>query len=117
MEHRDLKTGLGVGQAQVWSDRSVARLHSAHVAMWSMVKLAALRTFGLTRTAAYPPRPAWYPQQPNERASQGDIVAALHADLQRCQPTPVSPRLGPPRPKCQPPAPKKLTATRLVAAA
>lgn len=81
LEHRDLKTGLGVGHAQVWNDKSVERLPPAHVAMWSMVKLAALRTHGPTRTDAYPPRPAWYPQQPGDRASQQDIVQALRSDL------------------------------------
>ena len=49
--------------------------------MWSMVKLAALRALGLTRTTAYAPRPAWYPQQPNDRASQSDIVAVLRKTL------------------------------------
>ncbi len=86
VEHRDQKTGLGVGHAQVSNDKSVERLHAAHVAMWSMVKLAALRTFGLTRTAAYPERPAWYPQEPGQRASQTDIVCALRAELQRQPP-------------------------------
>lgn len=82
VEHRDLKTGLGVGHAQVWNSRSVERLHTAHVASWSMVKLAALRSFGLTRSDSYPTRPAWYPQEPNDRASQADIVGALQASLQ-----------------------------------
>jgi hypothetical protein len=87
VEHRDLKTSLGVGHAQVSNDNSVARLHAAHVAMWSMIKLAALRTFGLTRTDDYPQRPAWYPQQPGQRASQADIAEALRAALHDNAPT------------------------------
>lgn len=81
VEHRDLKTGLGVGQAQVWNDLSVSRLHSAQVALWSLVKLAALRTHGLLRSDAYPARPAWYPQHPDDRPSQADITDVLRADL------------------------------------
>jgi hypothetical protein len=96
VEHRDLKTGLGVGHAQVWNDNSVARLHTAHVALWSMIKLAALRTFGPTRTEAYPPRPAWYPQEPNDRASLSDIVETLRAELRGYQPQEPQPRLPAP---------------------
>lgn len=117
VEHRDLKTGLGVGHAQVWNDKAVARLHTAHVAMWSMVKLAALRSFGLARSEAYPPRPAWYPQEPADRASQGDIVEALRTDLQHHQPTQACPRLRSPRPKRRPPARKTLRVIRELEAA
>jgi len=97
VEHRDLKTGLGVGHAQVWNDKSVARLHAAHVALWSMVKLAALRVHGMTRTDAYPARPAWYPQEPGDRASQGDIVELLRTELGRSQVQPNSARIKPPK--------------------
>lgn len=117
VEHRDQKTGLGVGQAQVSNDNSVARLHSAHVALWSMVKLAALRSYGLSRTDDYPPRPAWYPQEPDDRASQGDIVAALRAELRQAQQTPACPRLRAPRPKRTPPVRKRLEVVRELAAA
>ena len=108
VEHRDLKSGLGVGQAQVWSDNAVARLHTAHVAMWSMVKLAALRAYGVTRTDQYPPRPAWYPQQPGDRASQQDIVEALRADLHAHQPAKPRGILPAPRPKRPRPQRKRL---------
>jgi hypothetical protein len=99
VEHRDLKSGLGVGHAQVSNDKSVSRLHAAHVAMWSMVKLAALRSFGLTRTEAYPTRPAWYPQEPDDRASQSDIVNALRAELGIDQPPERALRITPPHAK------------------
>lgn len=117
VEHRDLKSGLGVGHAQVHNDKAVARLHAAHVAMWSMVKLAALRSLGLTRTPAYPTRPAWYPQEPNDRASQGDIVAALRHDLDQHQALPACPRLRSPRAKRRPPVRKTLAVTRELEAA
>lgn len=109
VEHRDLKTGLGVGQAQVWSDPSVARLHSAHVAFWSLVKMAALRTYGLTRTSAYPPRPAWYPQQPDARASLADIVYASGL--------PNDPQLPPPHPQHPPPVRRRAATAAFLQAA
>lgn len=117
VEHRDQKTGLGVGQAQVYNDKAVARLHSAYVAMWSMVKLAALRTYGLTRTDDYPARPAWYPQEPNDRASQEDIVETLRSEIHQHQPQPACNRLRSPRPKRQPPVRKRLTVVRELEAA
>lgn len=110
VEHRDLKTGLGVGHAQVWNDSSVARLHSAHVALWSMIKLAALRTHGLGRSEAYPPRPKWYPQEIGDRASQRDIVEALRAEIKGHQTRPTPPLLPETPDTAAPDAPKRLTA-------
>lgn len=115
VEHRDQKSGLGVGHAQVWNGHSVARLHSAHVAMWSMVKLAALRTFGMRRTDAYPERPGWYPQEQGDRASQRDIIDVLRADLQLQPIQPTARRL--PRPKRVPPTRRRLTPGRVAEAA
>lgn len=117
VEHRDLKTGLGVGQAQVWNDNSVARFHAAHVATWSMVKLAALNAFGLWRSADYPPRPAWYPQEPDDRASQTDVVEALRADLQRHAPPPHGPRLPRPRTNRRAPVRRRIAGELLLRAA
>lgn len=116
VEHRDLKSGLGVGQAQVWNDKSVARLHAAHVALWSMVKLAALRSFGLLRNEHYPRRPAWYPQEPDDRASQRDIVQALQADLGGQQPATPAKRLRGPRSQRRPPGRKPRAVAALQAA-
>ena len=39
--HRELKSQVGLGQAQVWSDKSVPRLHPALVAAYALLKLAA----------------------------------------------------------------------------
>lgn len=79
--HRDLKTGLGLGQAQVFSYDSVERLHSAVVAAWSMLTLAALRAFGPARTDDFPPLPAWRKVKSNHRASQNDLIALLRQDI------------------------------------
>ena len=79
--HRDLKTGLGVGQAQAWSKGAVVRIHSAFVAAYSMLVLAALSAFGPGRTDAFPPLPAWRRLKPNHRASHHDLVTLLREDL------------------------------------
>jgi hypothetical protein len=78
--HRDLKDGLGVGQAQVWSKQSVSRLHRAQVAAYSMLTLAALRTYGPERTSDFPPLPTWRNKK-RRKASQHDLVTMLRNDL------------------------------------
>ena len=79
--HRDLKTGLGLGQAQVWCDTSVDRLHSAVVAAFALLTVAALDVFGPERTDAFPPIPSWRRRNPPRRASQNDLVTVLRNDL------------------------------------
>jgi hypothetical protein len=81
VEHRDEKSVLGVGEAQVHADKSVVRMHSAHVAMWSMAKLAVLRTEGLARTDAYPRRARWYPGTDKDRPSAQDIIELLRMEV------------------------------------
>lgn len=79
--HRDLKDGLGLGQAQVWSEKSIRRLHSTIAATYAMLKLAALHTFGPERTEAFPPLPAWRNKKRPRRASQHDLITMLRNDL------------------------------------
>lgn len=98
--HRDLKTGLGLGQAQVWSDDSVPRIHSAVVATYSMLILAALDVYGPERTNAFPPLPAWRHRKKPRRPSQHDLVTMLRQELE-------AERLDEPAPELPPkPAPK-----------
>lgn len=77
--HRDLKTGLGLGQVQSWSPKSVTRVHTAMVAAYSMLQLAAIDTFGPERTALFPPLPSWRKRNPR-RASQHDLITMLRND-------------------------------------
>lgn len=79
--HRDLKSGLGLGQAQVWSDDSVPRLHPAIVAAFAMLTLAALETYGPSRTSAFPPLPLWRRHRPQRRPSEADLITILRNDL------------------------------------
>jgi len=82
--HRELKSQVGLGQAQVWSDKSVARLHPSLVAAYALLKLAAMKAFGPTRTADYHELPPWRSRRDREglrRPSANDLLTRLRADL------------------------------------
>lgn len=82
--HRELKSQVGLGQAQVWSDKSLPRLHPTLVAAYALLKLAALKAFGPTRTADYHELPAWRSQKDRyglRRPSAHDLLTRLRADL------------------------------------
>jgi len=83
--HRELKSQVGLGQAQVWSDKSVPRLHPALVAAYALLKLAAMKAFGPTRTAEYHEPPPWRSQKDREglrKPSANDLLTRLRADLE-----------------------------------
>ncbi len=82
--HRELKTQVGLGQAQVWSDKSVPRLHPTLVAAYALLKLAAMKAFGPTRTADYHELPRWRSEKDREglrKPSAHDLLTRLRADL------------------------------------
>ena len=94
--HRDLKTTVGLGQAQVWSDKSVTRLHPALVAGYAMLRLAALKAFGPIRTDDYHELPRWRSpsdRQGLKRPSAHDLLTRLRRDLAvQVQQTPLHSR-------------------------
>lgn len=55
INHRDEKSILGVGQAQVWADLSVPRVPALMVPIYSLMLLSTLETYGPMRTTAYEP--------------------------------------------------------------
>jgi len=59
VNHRDEKSLLGVGHAQVRSSLSVPRHPAFAVASYSMLWLAALQTFGTNRTEQFCALPKW----------------------------------------------------------
>jgi hypothetical protein len=75
VNHRDEKTILGVGQAQLWSPKSVARQPALVVAADSALLLASLETYGATRNEAYRVLPKWRRQ--SQRPSCLDLVTLL----------------------------------------
>jgi len=79
VNHRDEKDLLGVGQAQVRSELSIPRHPALAVASYSLLLLAALKSFGPGRTNDYLPHPKWR-KQGSKRASLLDIVSKLRSE-------------------------------------
>ena len=76
---RDEKTGLGVGQAQVWSEESVERAPALLVAAYGALLLAAWEAYGPGRTSDYLPLPLWRAEEPR-RASIADMRSQLRSE-------------------------------------
>lgn len=76
VNHRDEKTVLGVGQAQVRNQKSVPRQPALVVAAYSALLLAGLDVYGPTRTEAYRSLPKWR-HKPRPRPSCLDLVTLL----------------------------------------
>ena len=79
VNHREEKNILGVGDAQVWADKSVPRHPAFRVACYSMALLAALKAFGPARTSDYLPLPKW--RSFARRPSILDIISLIRMDL------------------------------------
>ena len=75
VNHRDEKTILGVGHAQLWSRRSVARQPALVVAAYSALLLASLEAYGATRNEIYRLLPKW--RRKSQRPSCLDLVTLL----------------------------------------
>lgn len=78
VNHRDEKDILGVGQAQVRSEKSVPRHPALAVASYSLLLLAAMKSFGPGRTSDYAAHPKW--RKSMKRPSLLDIVTLLRSD-------------------------------------
>ena len=57
VNHRDEKEILGVGEAQVWNEKSVCKVPALLVSMYSWLQLAGLKCYGPARTQDYEPLP------------------------------------------------------------
>jgi hypothetical protein len=77
--HRDEKSVLGVGQAQVWNDRSVIRQPAFAVAAYALLLLAGIKAYGGQRGAELPDLPRW--RGPSSRPSCLDLITALRSQL------------------------------------
>jgi len=77
---REEKTGLGVGQAQVWNPRAVARAPAFLVACYSALLLASIKAFADRRTDALEPLAAWRNDKPL-RPSLKDLIQLLRREL------------------------------------
>ena len=79
VNHRDEKSLLGVGHAQVWSPLSIPRHPAFAVASYSMLWLAALQTFGPHRTEQFCPLPKW--RKKTSRYSTLDLLTLLRKEI------------------------------------
>jgi hypothetical protein len=79
VNHRDEKDILGVGQAQVWSEQSVASQPAFAVAAYSLLLLAGLKAYGPGRSADFGKLPRW--RKRARRASALDLITLLRKEI------------------------------------
>jgi hypothetical protein len=79
--HRDEKTVLGVGEAQVWSDKSTPRVPEFIVAAYAALLLAGLAAYGPSRGKEYRELPKW--RRKAKRPSCQDLVTLLRQQFSR----------------------------------
>lgn len=77
--HRDEKSVMGVGQAQVWNDASVTRQPAFAVAAYALLLLAGIKAYGGQRTSELPALPRWRGR--GGRPSCLDLVNTLRGQL------------------------------------
>ena len=85
VNHRDEKEILGVGEAQVWNEKSVSKVPALLVAMYSWLLLSGLQCYGPKRTQVYEPLPKW--RRTAARPSCLDLVRLLRKQLTEKPPT------------------------------
>ena len=81
VNHREEKTTLGVGQAQLHNHIAVPKQPPLVVAAYSALLLASLNAFGPNRTDAYTPLPRWRANA--SRPSCLDLVTLLRKELEQ----------------------------------
>lgn len=84
VNHRDEKSLLGVGDAQVRAPLSVERNPQFTVATYSLLLLAGLRAYGAARTEDYLPLPKWR-QEMDRRPSTLDLLAQFRREVMVAQ--------------------------------
>lgn len=83
VNHRDEKQIIGVGQAQVRSEKSAERVPAFAVACYSMLLMAAARAFGLSASGPIQALPKWLASAAARqiRIPTPQLIAALRAEL------------------------------------
>lgn len=77
--HRDEKSILGVGQAQVWNEHSVKKQPAFHVAIYSALLLASVMVYGDKDHVDFGPRPKW--RKSPKRNTCRSLIGLLRATL------------------------------------
>jgi hypothetical protein len=78
---RDEKTILGVGQAQVRSEASNQNAPALAVAAYSVLLLAALKTYGAAGKPETFKSPRWHKRKPAQRATTNDLRNQVRYEL------------------------------------
>jgi len=81
VNHRDEKTLLGVGEAQVRNPESAWSVPASAVAAYAMLILAAIRAYGWAGKPNVIPPPQWRDPKKKRRASTLDLVNELRREL------------------------------------
>lgn len=85
VNHRDEKTLIGCGQAQVRNEYSAADVPGFVSAMYAYLLLANIKTFkknGNEKKRDFLlPRAKWYPAKPEQRFTTGDLLNQLRTEL------------------------------------
>jgi hypothetical protein len=81
VNHRDEKTLLGVGQAQVRNKKSAWSVPASAVAAYSMLHLAAIKAYGGSGEPDTIPQPKWRNPKRKHRASTLDLINELRREL------------------------------------
>ena len=81
VNHRDEKQIIGVGQAQVWSPKSVDRQPPFAVACYSMLLTAAMIAFGSDEIRELLPLPKWQRNGARSRLSTQRLIQMLRYEI------------------------------------
>ena len=84
VNHRDEKQIIGVGQAQVRSEKSVDRQPALAVASYAMLLLAAENAFGNDAVSEALPLPKWQHGVSRQRLSTEKLIQLLRNEVWSC---------------------------------
>ena len=79
VNHREEKSILGIGEAQLWNQQAASRHPTFRVACYSLILLASILEFGGSRNQAYQPLPLW--RKSSARPSILDLLTKLRSEL------------------------------------
>ena len=78
---RDEKTVLNVGQAQVRTEHSTQQAPALAVAAYSLLLLAAVKTYGPKTVPDREHQPKWYQRPADKRATTNELINQLRVEL------------------------------------
>lgn len=81
VNHRDEKTILGVGQAQVRNENSVGTVPAVAVASYAMLLIASMKAYGHNAKPGVIPEAKWRDPDAKQRPSTEDLVNELRREL------------------------------------